>query len=111
MMSGLKVLVVEASIAGPAKAYWLAKASAKVTVIKRFPNMRIGGQAIDIRTAGVLIICKMAGIETAVRAKSAEEEGMSLMREDGRPYMEFSKRRAIPNNKHSSPGTKFYEGT
>ncbi|KAF9768212.1 hypothetical protein IL306_014507 [Fusarium sp. DS 682] len=85
-MSGLKVLVSGASIAGPATAYWLAMAGAKVTVIERFPSLRTGGQAVDIRTAGVSVMRKMAGLEAAVRAKSTQEEGISFVREDGRPY-------------------------
>ncbi|KAF5564771.1 salicylate 1-monooxygenase [Fusarium phyllophilum] len=85
-MSGLKVLVSGASIAGPATAYWLAKAGAKVTVIERFPALRTGGQAVDIRTAGVSVMRKMAGLEAAVRAKSTQEEGISFVREDGTPY-------------------------
>lgn len=61
-MSNLNVLVVGASIAGPATAYWLAKAGAKVTVIERFPALRTSGQAIDIRTAGVAVMRKMPGM-------------------------------------------------
>ncbi|KAM0345015.1 hypothetical protein ACHAPU_006898 [Fusarium lateritium] len=85
-MSGLKVLVSGASIAGPATAYWLAKAGAKVTVVERFPALRVGGQAIDIRTAGVSVMRKMPGLEAAVRARSTQEEGISFVRQDGRPY-------------------------
>ncbi|KAF2499920.1 FAD/NAD(P)-binding domain-containing protein [Lophium mytilinum] len=85
-MSGLKVLVVGASIAGPATAYWLAKAGAQVTVIERFPELRTSGQAVDIRTAGVSVMRKMSGMEAQVRAKSTQEEGISFVREDGRPY-------------------------
>jgi 2-polyprenyl-6-methoxyphenol hydroxylase-like FAD-dependent oxidoreductase len=85
-MSGLKVLVVGASIAGPSTAYWLAKAGARVTVIERFPELRIGGQAVDIRTAGVSVMRKIPGMEARVRAKSTQEEGVSFVRRDGRPY-------------------------
>lgn len=85
-MSGLKVLVVGASIAGPTTAYWLAKAGAKVTIIERFPRLRNGGQAVDIRTARVSVMRKMSGMEAQVRAKSTQEEGVSFVREDGRPY-------------------------
>jgi 2-polyprenyl-6-methoxyphenol hydroxylase-like FAD-dependent oxidoreductase len=85
-MPRLKVLVVGASIAGPTTAYWLAKAGAKVTVIERFPSLRTGGQAVDIRTAGVSVMRKMSGMEAAVRAKSTQEEGVSFVRDDGRPY-------------------------
>lgn len=85
-MSGLRVLVVGASVAGPATAYWLAKAGARVTVIERFPSLRMGGQAIDIRTAGVSVMRKMTGMEDLVRAHSTQEEGVSFVRNDGRPY-------------------------
>lgn len=85
-MLGLEVLVVGASIAGPATAYWLAKAGARVTVIERFPGLRTGGQAVDIRTAGVSVMRKMTGMEAQVRAKSTQEEGVSFIRKDGRPY-------------------------
>lgn len=85
-MSALKVLVVGASIAGPATAYWLAKAGARVTIIERFPHLRAGGQAVDIRTVGVCVMRKMTGMEAQVRAKSTQEEGVSFVRDDGRPY-------------------------
>ena len=85
-MSGLKVLVVGASVAGPTTAYWLAKAGAHVTVIERFPKLRTGGQNIDIRTAGVSVMRKMLGMEAAVRAKIAPIEGLSWVRDNGRPY-------------------------
>jgi 2-polyprenyl-6-methoxyphenol hydroxylase-like FAD-dependent oxidoreductase len=85
-MSNLRVLVVGASIAGPTTAYWLAKAGANVTVIERFPSLRPGGQAVDIRTAGVSVMRKMGGMEALVRAQSTQEEGVSLVRENGQPY-------------------------
>ena len=85
-MSGLTVLVMGASIAGPATAYWSAKAGVNVTVIERFPEIRTSGQGIDIRTAGVSVMRKMPGMEAQVRVKSTQEEGVSFVREDGRPY-------------------------
>ena len=85
-MSTLRVLVVGASIAGPTAAYWLAKAGAAVTVIERFPSLRTSGQAVDIRTVGVEVMRKMPGMEAAVRAKTTTLEGMSFVRDDGRPY-------------------------
>ena len=85
-MSNLRVLVVGASIAGPMTAYWLARGGANVTVIERFPELRTNGQNIDIRTTGVTIMRKIPGMEAAVRAKSTQMEGISLVRDDGRPY-------------------------
>lgn len=85
-MSKLTVLVVGASIAGPAAAYWLAKAGASVTVIERFPELRKGGQNVDIRTAGVTVMRKIPGMEAAVRAKTVGIEGLRFVRDNGRPY-------------------------
>lgn len=85
-MSQLKALIVGASVAGPMTAYWLAKAGARVTVIERFPRLRTNGQAIDIRTTGVTVMRKIPGMEAAVRAKTTPMEGMSFVRENGRPY-------------------------
>lgn len=85
-MSGLKVLVSGASIAGPATAYWLAKAGAHVTVVERFAALRTGGQAVDIRTAGVSVMRRMPGLEAAIRSKSTQEEGISFVNQDGKPF-------------------------
>lgn len=85
-MSKLRVLIVGASIAGPMAAYWFAKAGASVTIIERFPQLRKGGQNIDIRTVGVTVMRKMLGLEEAVLAKKTSMEGLSLVRADGRPY-------------------------
>ena len=85
-MSKLKVLIVGASVAGPTAAYWFAKAGASVTVIERFPELRKGGQNIDIRTAGVTVMRRMRGMEEAVRSKIVPIEGLAWVHEDGRPY-------------------------
>ena len=85
-MFKLNVLVVGASIAGPTAAYWLAKAGANVTVIERFPELRTHGQSIDIRTAGVTLMRKTPRMEAAVRAKTTQMEGISFVRDNGRPY-------------------------
>lgn len=85
-MSDLNILIVGASVAGPTTAYWLAKAGAKVTIIERFPSLRTGGQNVDIRNAGVSVMRKMQGMEQAVRAKTTGMEGISFVRDDGRPF-------------------------
>ncbi|KAH8176710.1 FAD binding domain-containing protein [Sarocladium implicatum] len=83
--SKFRVLVVGASIAGPTTAYWLARAGASVTVIERFPELRRGGQNVDIRTTGVNVMRRMEGMEPAVRATLHELEGLSFVTGDGRP--------------------------
>ncbi|TAQ88231.1 hypothetical protein B7494_g3464 [Chlorociboria aeruginascens] len=85
-MSNLRVLIVGASVAGPTAAYWFAKAGANVTIIERFAKLRINGQNVDIRTAGVTVMRKMQGMEAAVRAKTTQMDGISFVHEDGRPY-------------------------
>lgn len=82
-MSHLNILVVGASIAGPMTAYWLAKTGAHVTVIERFPELRKGGQNIDIRTIGVTVMRKIPGLENSVRASLAPVDGMAFVRDDG----------------------------
>ncbi|KKK23463.1 hypothetical protein ARAM_003966 [Aspergillus rambellii] len=85
-MSSLRVLIVGASIAGPTAAYWFAKAGAHVTVIERFPTLRTNGQNVDIRTVGVTVMRKIAGMEEAVRARTLSVDGISLVGATGRPY-------------------------
>ena len=85
-MSNLRVLIVGASVAGPTAAYWFSKAGASVTIIERFPQLRTGGQNIDIRTVGVEVMRKIPGMEASVRANAAPMEGMSIVRSDGKPY-------------------------
>lgn len=85
-MSDLKILIVGASIAGPTAAYWLAKAGAKVTVIERFPELRTGGQNVDIRNVGVSVMRKIPGMEDAVKAKTTGMDGISFVTDDGRPF-------------------------
>jgi 2-polyprenyl-6-methoxyphenol hydroxylase-like FAD-dependent oxidoreductase len=80
----LRVLVVGASIAGPTAAYWLARAGAQVTVIERFPELRTGGQNVDIRTVGVTVMRKMPGMEAAVRAKVVPMAGIRFVDTHGR---------------------------
>lgn len=84
-MSNIKVLIVGASVAGPTAAYWFAKAGAQVTIIERFPELRKGGQNIDIRTVGVTVMRKTPGMEAAVRDKIVEIEGFQLVHENGKP--------------------------
>ncbi|KAF7716116.1 Uncharacterized protein PECH_006521 [Penicillium ucsense] len=85
-MSNLRCLVVGASIAGPATAYWLAKTGAQVTVIERFSQLRTNGQNVDIRTTGVSVMRMMPGMEEAVRATLQPMHGFSVVREDGYSY-------------------------
>src|SRR3954469_3113124 len=73
-MSGTRVLVAGASIAGPALAHWLHRRGAEVTVVERAPELRPGGQAVDARGVAKEVIRRM-GLEPAVRAACADTAG------------------------------------
>jgi 2-polyprenyl-6-methoxyphenol hydroxylase-like FAD-dependent oxidoreductase len=48
-LSGTRVLICGASIAGTSLAYWLHRYGAEVTVVERAPGLRPGGQAVDFK--------------------------------------------------------------
>ena len=81
-MSGTRVLVTGASIAGPALAHWLFRRGAEVTVVERAPELRPGGQAVDARGVAREVIRRM-GLDAAVRAARTETAGAYTVDEDG----------------------------
>ncbi|MGK8503481.1 FAD-dependent monooxygenase [Nocardia asiatica] len=81
-MSGIRVLVAGASIAGPALAYWLRRRGAEVTVVERAPVLRPGGQAVDARGVAKEVIRRM-GLDAAVRAACTETAGAYTVDVDG----------------------------
>lgn len=82
-MSGVKVLVVGASIAGPAVAHWLRRRGAEVTVLERAPGLRPGGQAVDARGVAREVIRRM-GIDAEVRAARTDTAGAYTVDADGK---------------------------
>lgn len=81
-MSGVKVLVAGASVAGPALAHWLRRRGAEVTVVERAPELRPGGQAVDARGVAKEIILRM-GLDPAVRAACTDTAGAHTVDVDG----------------------------
>ena len=81
-MSGTRVLVAGASIAGPALAHWLHRRGAEVTVVERAPELRPGGQAVDARGVAKEVIRRM-GLEAAVRAARTQTAGAYTVDVDG----------------------------
>ncbi|MFJ1457247.1 FAD-dependent monooxygenase [Nocardia sp. N2S4-5] len=73
-MSGIRVLVAGASIAGPALAHWLHRRGAEVTVVERASGLRPGGQAVDARGVAKDVIGRM-GLDAAVRAACTDTAG------------------------------------
>jgi 2-polyprenyl-6-methoxyphenol hydroxylase-like FAD-dependent oxidoreductase len=81
-VSGTRVLVAGASIAGPALAHWLRRRGAEVTVVERAPGLRPGGQAVDARGVAKEVILRM-GLDAAVRAARTETAGAYTVDVDG----------------------------
>lgn len=88
-MSGSRVLVAGASIAGPALAHWLRRRGADVTVVERAPGLRPGGQAVDARGVAKEVIKRM-GLDAAVRAARTETAGAHTVDADGNVLETFS---------------------
>jgi 2-polyprenyl-6-methoxyphenol hydroxylase-like FAD-dependent oxidoreductase len=81
-VSGARVLVAGASIAGPALAHWLRRRGAEVTVVERAPQLRPGGQAVDARGVAKEVIRRM-GLDAAVRAARTVTAGAYSVDVDG----------------------------
>src|SRR5690349_12579566 len=82
VVSGTRVLVAGASIAGPALAHWLRGRGAEVTVVERAPELRPGGQAVDARGVAREVIGRM-GLDAAVRAACTDAAGAHTVDADG----------------------------
>lgn len=76
------VLISGASIAGPALAYWLTAYGWDATIIERAPELRDGGQNIDIRGAGRTVAQRM-GLEDAIRNATTGEQGTQFIGANG----------------------------
>lgn len=82
-MAPLKVLICGGGCAGPALAYWLARGGHQVTVVERFPALRVTGAQIDLRGQGIEAVKRM-GLLDAVRSKCVDEEGVAYVDSQGR---------------------------
>src|SRR3954452_22922704 len=88
-MSNPTVLVVGASVAGPALAHWLRRRGAAVTVVERAPGLRPGGQAVDARGVAKEVIQRM-GLDAAVRAACTDTAGAHTVDADGNVLETFN---------------------
>nr|VTO96594.1 6-hydroxynicotinate 3-monooxygenase precursor [Mycobacterium riyadhense] len=76
------VLVSGASVAGLTVAYWLGQYGYSVTVVERYPGLRPGGQAIDVRGPALTVLERM-GLLAAAEAKKTGIRGASVVDRDG----------------------------
>lgn len=81
-MAKLKVLICGGGLAGNALAFWLSRQQHDVTVIERFPELRLTGLQIDIRGHGIEVMKRM-GLEQAFRSKSVQEQGLEFVNSSG----------------------------
>lgn len=87
-MTSRTVLIAGASIAGPALAYWLRRYGWEPVVVERAPQLRDGGQNIDVRGAGREVARRM-GVEDAIHAANTGELGTRFVGRDGAAIAEF----------------------
>ncbi|RZQ59932.1 FAD-dependent monooxygenase [Amycolatopsis suaedae] len=67
-LSGFRVLVSGAGVAGPAVAYWLSHFGAEVTVVESAPALRTSGFAVDFRGPTHLGVLRRMGVLDELRA-------------------------------------------
>ena len=82
-MAPRSILVCGAGIAGPTLAYWLKRHGMEPVIVERSPDLRAGGQSVDVRGAGQQVLQRM-GLEGAVRARLTHEEGVAFVNDAGR---------------------------
>ncbi|MEU6375452.1 FAD-dependent monooxygenase [Streptomyces sp. NPDC046909] len=78
-----RVLVSGASVAGNALAHCLNLYGFQVTVVERWPGLRPGGQAVDLRGVAKEAVRRI-GLEEEVRAARTETDGASFVTRSGR---------------------------
>jgi 2-polyprenyl-6-methoxyphenol hydroxylase-like FAD-dependent oxidoreductase len=83
-----RVLISGASIAGPTLAFWLHRYGWETTVIERAPELRQGGQNIDVRGAGREVARRM-DLEETIRSAHTGELGTRFVGRDGGTVAEF----------------------
>ncbi|MCJ1236938.1 hypothetical protein MMC14_004922 [Varicellaria rhodocarpa] len=84
----MRVLISGAGIAGPALAWFLAKAGARVTIVEKSQSLLPHGQNIDIQGSAISVVKKM-GLMDEIRRWNTKEKGTQFIDPKGRPYAVF----------------------
>jgi 2-polyprenyl-6-methoxyphenol hydroxylase-like FAD-dependent oxidoreductase len=82
-MPNTDVLISGGGIGGCTLAYWLRRYGFNVTVVERAPAPRPGGQAVDLRGAGRIVVDRM-GLLGQVRAVGLDQKGLACVNAAGR---------------------------
>ena len=77
-----EVLISGASVAGTTLAYWLTQHGFSVTVVERYPGLRPGGQAVDVRGPALEVLDRTGLLEAAADRKT-NIRGSSMVDGDG----------------------------
>jgi 2-polyprenyl-6-methoxyphenol hydroxylase-like FAD-dependent oxidoreductase len=80
----LDVLVSGASIAGPALAFWLQRFGARVTVVEKAPELRTGGQGVDVRGDVHRAVLERTGVLDDMRAQQTGGADQTIIDGSGR---------------------------
>ncbi|MEV0583174.1 FAD-dependent monooxygenase [Nonomuraea sp. NPDC050310] len=83
-LTNTTVLISGASIAGPALAFWLARAGAKVTLVEKAPALRPGGQAVDFKGETHLTVLERMGVLERIREHQTGGTDLTIIDEKGR---------------------------
>ena len=78
---GKRILVTGGSVAANTLAWWLVEGGFTVTVVEKAPAFREGGQSIDVRGAGRIVLEGM-GAREAVEQNGTGETGWTFVDED-----------------------------
>ncbi|WNG51966.1 FAD-binding monooxygenase [Archangium minus] len=84
------VLITGASVAGPVLAWWLHRFGMNATVVERAPRFRDGGQNIDVRGAGRVVLRRM-GLERAAMEAGTGELGIAFVDADNQVKARFDR--------------------
>lgn len=96
-MAPLKVLICGGGIAGNALAFWLTKSDHEVTVVERYPDLRVTGLQVDLRGPGIEVLKRM-GLNEGFRAHAVNEEGMQVVSSSGKEWAYFPANRSGKGN-------------
>lgn len=81
----LNVLMVGAGVCGPAFAMLLQRSNPKhkITIVERFPTMRVTGQQVDLKTQAPVILRKM-GLIKDIKSRCVNETGFEVVNSIGK---------------------------
>ncbi|OMP83689.1 hypothetical protein BK809_0005070 [Diplodia seriata] len=98
----MRVLISGAGVAGPALAWWLAKAGARITIVEKSHALLPIGQNIDVNGSALTVIKKM-GLLEELRRLNTTEKGTTFIGPNGRPFAPFP----VKEGSAASPTSEF----